>query len=276
MERTGRYRGTLNYISAHWPAYLFGYAGLVLLLLVVVFFSGYYGWWAYISLSFALILLVAYFFGVSIWAAHVQHDGSDFDLIFEMARLRPEDQFVHIGLGMRTTAVGLGRRLSTGHMTVIDVYNPQLMPNEAIVRARARAPQPGPDNRVTWREGSITLLPLPDSSVRTVTINCTLSALWQNGDHDRLLAEIWRILRPGGRLVMVEKVRSYTNWLVWGPLATRIPKNDYWRDRLTGAGFEIRQELAQFHGMVHFYRAEKPIPSIRGQQLKLGLEGIER
>ena len=275
MERTGRYRGTLDYISAHWPAYVFGYAGLTLLLLVIVFFSGYYGWYAYIALSFAMLMLLAYFFGVSVWAAHVQHDGADHDLIFEMARLRPEDEFVHIGLGLKTTAVGLGRRLSTGHMIVIDVYNPQLMPHDSIARGRAQAPQPGPDNRVTWREGSIDLLPLPDSSVRIVTINCTFNALWQNGDHNRLLSEIRRILKPGGRLVMVEKVRSYTNWLVWGPFATRYPPSHYWRRRLESNGFEIRQELAQFHGMVQFYRAEKPIP-FRGRQLELGLEGIER
>ena len=218
---------------------------------------------------------MTYFFGVSIWAAHVQHDGADHDLIFEMARLRPEDRFVHIGLGLKTTAIGLGRRLSTGHMTVVDIYNPQLMPHDAIARARAMVVQPGPDNRVTWREGSIDLLPLPDSSVRVVTLYCTLGAFWQAGDHQRLIQEIRRILKPGGRLVMAEKVRSYTNWLVWGPLATRFPSNQYWRRLLESNGFEIRQEMGQFHGMVQFYRAEKPIP-FRGQQLMLGLEGIEK
>ena len=275
MDRTSRYRGTLDYIAAHWPAYIFGYAGIILLLMVLVIISGYLGWWAFIPLSFAVLLLVAFYLGASIWAAHLQHDGAVHDILIELARIRPEDRFVHVDVGLRATAIGMGRQLTTGHMTVVDIYNPQLMPSGAIARGRALAPRPGPDSRVTWREGSITLLPLPDSSARVVTMDFTLGALWQDGDRRQLLAEVNRILRPGGRLVIVEKVRGYTNWLVWGPLALRLLPDEYWRGLLTGAGLEVRQEMEQFRGMVRFFRVEKSIP-IRGQQLLLGLEGIDR
>lgn len=275
MDRTGRYRGTLDYIAAHWPAYIFGYAGIILLLLVLVIVSGAQGWWAFIPLGFAALLLVAFYLGASIWAAHLQYDGAVHDMLFDMARLRPEDRFVHIGVGLRTTAIGLGRRLTTGHMTVVDIYNPQLMPGGAIIRGRALAPRPGPDNRVSWREGGVELLPLPDSSVRVVTMDFTLGTLWQKGDQRQLLLEIGRILKPGGRLVVMERVRGYTSWLVRGPLALRLPPDEYWRELLTSAGLEVRQEEEHFQGMARLYRAEKPIP-IRGQQLLLGLEGIDR
>jgi ubiquinone/menaquinone biosynthesis C-methylase UbiE len=62
-------------------------------------------------------------------------------------------------------------------------------------------------------------LPLPDASVDTVISTLVLCTV---GDLDRALAELHRVLRPGGRFLFLEHVRSDE------------PRSARWQDRLHG------------------------------------------
>lgn len=55
----------------------------------------------------------------------------------------------------------------------------------------------------TFSEGSITEMPLPDASVDAMFSNSVL----QYVDHNAAVAEYARILKPGGRLVLIENLR---------------------------------------------------------------------
>ena len=262
MERDGRFQGTLRYIYAHWPVYLFLYGGGFVLVVVVTVTAAERDWWALVALALAALLVLGYFFGASLWAAHEQYDRREQEpahVLFRMGQLSPADDFVHVGLGRRHTAVRLSRRLMSGHLTVVDVFNPQLMPSRALARARLTLQQVEPDPRLTWLEGSIDLLPLPDHSVQAVTMNRVLSELWQHGDRQLLLGEIYRVLRPGGRLLLTEPARTQTSWLVWGPGALRLPPVLYWQRLFQKAGFHLKKEET-VHGLVHYFALQRPEP----------------
>lgn len=270
MQKSGRFEGTLSYVYARWPLYLFGYGGAVAAILAIIILSVEQGWWGFVFLAFALLIIVGYFLLASLWAAYKiydQQNGLDYQHLYEMAEVKPTDRIVCVELGLRRTAMALGRNLTSGRLMAIDVYNPHLTPDWTLSRWRAQTLYPEPDPRLIWREGRFDLLPLPDNSVSAVFLCQTLSAFAQEGDRLCLLRELFRILLPGGSLLFSERARSRTNLLALGPAALVLEPAGYWRNLIQKAGFQPRQEVV-LHDLVYCLRAGKPIPD-QGRQLRL-------
>jgi len=76
------------------------------------------------------------------------------------------------------------------------------MTPEMIERARANASSGGYDN-VEFRLGEIEALPVADASVDVVISNCVLNL---STDKARVLADVHRVLKPGGRVVISDMV----------------------------------------------------------------------
>lgn len=247
-------------MKAHWPAYVIGYGGAFLAATLVILASAVMGWYGFITLSLAALLVLAYFFAVSLWAAHRLYDGEAIqDMLFALGGLRPEDNVVDVCAGSGRPAIAISRRLSTGHVIIVDVYNPQLTPGKALARSHRQGLPHRPDPRISWRDGSIDLLPLPDRSAKIVTLVETASELWQQGDRECLVKEIVRVLAPGGQLLLAERVLSPTNLLVMGPLAIRLKSLDYWRKLLEGTALQVSRE-SNARELIHCLRADKPLP----------------
>lgn len=257
MGITTRYSGTLRYIRTRWPTYLIGFGGGFLVCLGTMWISLQQGWFAFVNIALAGALVLTYFFGASLWAAHKLYDGSDVvDALFELGSFSPEQVLVHIDLGLKWTGIALGHRLISGRVTVIDVYNPQMAPARWLSRATHRAIRPDDDPRIIWKSGSIDLLPLPDQSELAIVMSMTVTELWQEGDRICLLKEIYRILKPTGVLVMAERIRTPTSWMTLGPAAARLQAGAYWRGILLEVGFHISEEL-ELDDMLLIIRADK-------------------
>lgn len=80
-----------------------------------------------------------------------------------------------------------------------------------LERARANATRAGVA-QVEFREGRLEALPVEDGSMCAVTSNCVINLVPDKG---RVFAEIARVLRPGGRLVVSDIVLD-------GPLPERV------------------------------------------------------
>ncbi|MCP4427199.1 MAG: class I SAM-dependent methyltransferase [Chloroflexi bacterium] len=266
-----RYGGLLRAVYARWPAFALIYGGIVFAL-VIIGLSIDQGWIGLIPLSLAAIIVLTYFFLASLRSLHLQYDRDGLNphhILFDMGQIREDDIFVYVDLGERRRAIELARRLTTGKVVAVDVYNPQWTISQVLARARSRIPAPPPDPRLSWRNGRSDLIPLPDKSVTAVFLCQIASEFWQEGDRLQLLYEIYRVLSENGRLLLAEQARTQTNWALKGPAALALAPVEQWRDLLGQAGFRIRSEK-NLQGVIHCIRADKPT-YIEAQQLTLGL-----
>jgi ubiquinone/menaquinone biosynthesis C-methylase UbiE len=127
--------------------------------------------------------------------------------------------------------------------------------------ARKRAEELGVD--ADLREGDAQQLPFADASFDTVV--CTLS-LCNIPDDRRAIAEMKRVLRPGGRLLLLDHVRASSKvWLavqrVLEPLPRRFSCEHLLRrplEHVLAEGFEVEQRERSKAGIVERLSARKP------------------
>jgi len=115
------------------------------------------------------------------------------------------------------------------------------MTDEMLALARENQRKAGVGN-AEFLKGEIEQIPLPDNSVDVIISNCVINL---SADKDRVLAEAFRVLKPGGRLAVSDVVmrgevpseirRSVELWI--GCVAGALDEEEY-RSKLTKAGFE--------------------------------------
>ena len=272
----GRFSGTRTYLFANWPRFVLLYVAMVGAL-IIVGVSAMQGWLSFIPLATAVFLILVYFMVAGIWEARQRFDFDGITphhVLFDMGQLPATARFAYIDLGLQRQAIGLSRRLTTGQIIIIDIYNPQWTISPWLVRWHAQQPPPPPDPRLSWREGSLNLLPLPDESISTVMLCHIAGEFWQDGDRTALLREAYRVLKPQGQLLLAESVRSQTNWLIRGLAGGGLPTSDYWLNLLRQTGYRIRNEK-NVSGLSYCIRAQKPTPA-EAQQLSFKLEFLTR
>jgi ubiquinone/menaquinone biosynthesis C-methylase UbiE len=160
-----------------------------------------------------------------------------------------------------TLEIAIGTGLNLPHYrTGVSVTGVELSP-AMLERARARAAELGFE--ADLRLGDATALEFPERSFDTVV--CTFS-LCSIPDDAAAVAEAWRVLRPGGRFVLAEHVRSTRPRIRAGqklidPLFVRFAADHLMREplhHLQRQGFEIERVERYSLGIVERIAAQKP------------------
>jgi arsenite methyltransferase len=159
-----------------------------------------------------------------------------------LAALRPTEIVLDLGSGAGFDALLAARKVYAGRVIGVD------MTEAMLAKARANAAALGCTN-VEFRAGDIEQLPVGDASIDVVLSNCVIN-LCQN--KDRAFREIYRVLKPGGRLCISDmawrqeppdSVRHDLEAVV-GCIGGALVLSDYLQ-RLREAGF--RDVRAQEH-----------------------------
>jgi SAM-dependent methyltransferase len=146
---------------------------------------------------------------------------------------RAGDRLV-VSCGLDEISPLLAARHPEGTHVVVDLFDPLLMSEGSIRRARRRVPPA--EGTVAARPGA---LPVEGASQDTVFAVFAAHELRMPGERDALFAEIERILRPGGTLVLVEHLRDMGNVAVFGPGAWHFLPREVWLRHGAGAGLRL-------------------------------------
>jgi SAM-dependent methyltransferase len=164
-----------------------------------------------------------------------------------LAELKAGEVVLDLGSGGGIDVLLSARRVGpTGKAYGVD------MTDEMLELARRNQREAGVENAEFLR-GTIENVPLPDASVDVVISNCVINL---STDKDRVLAEAFRVLRPGGRFAVSDIVfrgrvpeavrRSIEAWS--GCVAGALHEDEY-RAKLAAAGFaDAEVEITRTYG----------------------------
>jgi len=153
-----------------------------------------------------------------------------------LAALRPGEVVLDLGSGAGVDCFLAASKVGpSGRVIGVD------MTPEMVSRARALARSSGQAN-VEFRLGEIEHLPVADASVDVVLSNCVINLVPDKG---QVYREAFRVLRPGGRLVVADVLatRPISDELRndperWASCSSGALTRDEVTERLHAAGFE--------------------------------------
>jgi demethylmenaquinone methyltransferase/2-methoxy-6-polyprenyl-1,4-benzoquinol methylase len=108
----------------------------------------------------------------------------------DLARLRPGDRALDVATGTGDLALELAKRVAPGGEVIGSDFS-----HGMLERARTKAPE------LTWEWGNALELPYPDDSFDAATVGFGARNF---SDLERGLSEMARVVRPGGRVVVLE------------------------------------------------------------------------
>jgi len=154
-----------------------------------------------------------------------------------LAELKPGETVLDLGSGGGIDVLLSARRVGpTGKAYGLD------MTDDMLALARENQRKAGLTN-VEFLRGEIENIPLPDNSVDVIISNCVINL---SADKDKVLAEAFRVLKPGGRFAVSDVVvrdgdipdeirRNMELWI--GCVAGALQEGEY-RMKLQNAGFD--------------------------------------
>lgn len=168
-----------------------------------------------------------------------------------LAELTEGETVLDLGSGGGLDVILSAKRVGvSGHAYGLD------MTDEMLSLAWQNALEAGVGN-VTFLKGDIETIPMPDACVDVVISNCVINLA---SDKDRVAREIFRVLRPGGRLAVTDVVITpefpdtplaaalRSDVVAWGSCLAGALTDIEYQSKLSGAGLQdIKMEIVRRH-----------------------------
>jgi len=130
------------------------------------------------------------------------------DEILDGLALRGDEKVLDVGCGLGLLAIGAAKRLKSGRVTGIDIWDQSLLSGNSMDAAKENAKLEGVGDKVKFDAGDASKLPYPDASFDVVTSSSALHHIGSTDRRSQAVREMLRVLKPGGRLVIFDTLRT--------------------------------------------------------------------
>ncbi len=224
------FQGVLNILSFNRHFYFFGFAIFAALIISYWFFN-----WPHFIF---LLILVSFGYGLTmplIVSAYVYDFSGYYRLDWLKSQLKEADQVklaLNINAGFDETSFIIKAKFPDIDLKVFDFYNAQQHTEPAIKRARkASMIYPGTQQIET------NLIPLPDKSVDVIFLLSAIHEIRSHEEKIQFLKECHRVSKVDGKVIMVEHLRDFPNFLAFTIGFTHFFSRTTWKSAIRSAGF---------------------------------------
>jgi len=210
--------------------------GLLLLLAGYFVFNNTYltigGW---IIIAFGIYMIVAHFLSLYVFSGV---DSTRFGRIAKFLELKGNEYVLDVGCGTGRTAIQVAKRLATGRLVGIDIWDTMELGGNSPERAYRNAEIEGVKDKVEFKFGNVLEIPFDDNVFDIVTCSSVLNNLPGEKNRIKALKEIFRVLKPKGKCMLLEPLRNFRMFCAFTPFAVfQLGKREDWENYAKTAGF---------------------------------------
>src|SRR5215831_5307706 len=109
-----------------------------------------------------------------------------------------------MGCGRGAVLTAVARRLTSGRVTGVDIWSTKDQSGNAKDVTLRNASLEGVSERVHIETGDMRSLPFPDATFDLAVSSLAIHNIPTNADRRKAIAEAFRVMSPGGRLVIAD------------------------------------------------------------------------
>lgn len=122
--------------------------------------------------------------------------------------LRGDERALDLGCGRGLVLIETAKRLPDGHADGVDIWRNRDQSGNRRISTELNARIEGVADRVTIHDADITRLPFADGAYDLVTASFSLRSLAVAAERAEAVAQIARVVRPGGRVVILDDAHT--------------------------------------------------------------------
>ena len=128
----------------------------------------------------------------------------EWDRILDRLHLSGNEKVLDMGCGRGAVLTAVAHRLTTGRVTGVDIWSTTDQSGNAREVTLLNASLEGVADRVQIETGDMRSLPYPDAAFDLVVSSLAIHNIRSNADRKRAILEGFRVLKPGGRIVVAD------------------------------------------------------------------------
>jgi SAM-dependent methyltransferase len=231
LECSGHYRGVLQILQFNWPWYAIALTILVAACAAVPHLRINSTFKGLVDFGIGCAM---YWTFASILVSHWIYDLSDLTTWDWIRDFLPAqiNRAATIHCGFDESRGAVHRLLPGATIFNWDIYRPELMTEGSIARARKIHPSTS-----TATFADFTRLPEAENALDAVLLIFAAHEIRLAQARQEFFHELYRVLKPGGTVLLVEHLRDWRNFLAFGPGFLHFLAAKEWRRLSHEAGF---------------------------------------